>query len=1185
MLKLQRLELAGFKSFVEPAELDFSGATTAIVGPNGCGKSNLSDAVTWVLGERSAKNLRGQTMEDVIFNGSRGRKPLGMAEASLTLQTDPDFPHAENGRLVIGRRVYRSGEGEYFLNGRKVRLKDVRDLLMDTGLGIRTYSVIEQGQIGMILSGKPQERRRLLEEAAGITRYKERKRIAEIKLEEAMGNLHRLDDIISELERALRSLKRQAGAARRFAERREAHRDLLRRVLVGRWARLASELDGVAQSMRATQDREAALNAGIHGAEAELAAGRERLEAVAEALAARHDEQARLAARIEGRQQFLTGSRDRSQELAERISNGEALATQRAAEVEQRRAAIAELEATEQRLTEECRQAADHVDSDSDQLSAAEESVRAAESELETRRSELLASTGHLNELRNQQHREQLEREKGEYRVQRLIQELESRSAKLDSAKAEAASAESRWRTLKEQCERQGAELEQAAKELESQTTQRASEEQRGTALRQELARMEQRQQMLRELSEAHAERREQLEAALAAEGLLSPAFLDRQVRAPEGWEQALDDYLDRLAEAIVLPGDWDGLELVTALSNRTGSLALLRPLDEDEPRRPVIQDEAIVDSLASALGLPEPVASALPPAYLVREPADAQRLARAHPGVTFLSQDRVMARGGLLQLRTGAARPGVLSRESQLAELETAVPKQRNVLQELESRLAELRARETDLQEKRRQAEEALTKAQQERAVAEARHADSSAQLRRLQVEHDTLTTERAEIERELARLGETSVRVADERDEAEGRHQRLEAAFDDLQQQVERAKESRAQLRAEGASRRGHLQLVEERLESHRRNLQRVREEISAGREQVEAWKQEAERLRERRTELQKEIESAELDLQQALEESEDAAGAVAAEQERLDEQRKAVRELEASLAELRTQRDAVRDELGTTRVREAELKQDAEHLGSTFREHFQTALPEDPGEVPADLAELEADLERLKERLDKMGPVNLLAAEEFEEQDQRHEFLTTQRADVARSVESLQTTIREINQTSSERFRKTFDEVNESFGRTFTDLFEGGEAEMRLMDEDDLLESGIEIMARPPGKRPQNIMLLSGGEKALTAIALLFALFRTKPSPFCILDEVDAPLDDVNTLRFVEMLKRMAGETQFVVITHNKLTMEAASRLYGVTMQERGVSNLVSVELDQIQPPTNVAKGERAGEAASA
>src|SRR3954453_8332893 len=402
MLKVERLQISGFKSFVDPVEVRFAGGVTAIVGPNGCGKSNLSEATTWVVGGESARPVRGGSMEDVFFNGSDTHKPLGMAECVLTLRTDLSFPGAEDGRITIGRRVFRGGEGQYRLNGKVVRLKEVKDLLMDTGLGIRAYSVIEQGKIGMILSGKPQERRKLIEEAAGITRYKARKSIAEIKLQEAMSNLLRLDDVISEVERALRSLKRQAGAARRYQEKEKEYRELLEAVLLGRWAALAARLGELKGRIEDATSREAALAADLHRDEAALVAGRERLDELARRMADRHQKVAELGAVIEGRQEFLKANRQTVQELGERAAQGRALADRRETEIAAHGEALGELDERRQELTAEREQAAAAVDEDERQIAAAERDLKQVAARVDGFRSQMLAAAAEINHPTNQ---------------------------------------------------------------------------------------------------------------------------------------------------------------------------------------------------------------------------------------------------------------------------------------------------------------------------------------------------------------------------------------------------------------------------------------------------------------------------------------------------------------------------------------------------------------------------------------------------------------------------------------------------------------------------------------------------------------------------------------------------------------------------------------------------------------
>ena len=589
----------------------------------------------------------------------------------------------------------------------------------------------------------------------------------------------------------------------------------------------------------------------------------------------------------------------------------------------------------------------------------------------------------------------------------------------------------------------------------------------------------------------------------------------------------------------------------------------------------PAIDDPKVVLTLGEALGLPEDLAAALPPAFLVEDPADAARLARAHPGVAFLCRGGVWTAGGVIHVGAAEASPGLLERERDLAALDAAIPRLEGELREAEDRLARLVEERAERAREANRLETEIARLRQELAVAAARREDAEGRHRRLEEENVELDAEARQVDGDLERLSDAQRDLAGELAAAQETAAELTGRLDRLEAALDAAKSERESLREASAGRRGRLELLEERLESHDREMDRLRRETAEGERQVALWRDEAARLDRAAHDLEAELARAETELQGALEGRAAAEDEVLAAQARLDAHRQELRELEARIAAVREERDGVRAAAGELKVSQAGLEQDAAHLRDTFREAFAEELPATPeaGHAPPapppHLAEQEADLARTKDALERLGPVNVLAADEYAEQEERYTFLTTQRADVVSSVESLKKTIREIDQTSSERFVATFAEVNQNFGRVFTQLFRGGEAEMRLLDDEDLLESGIEIVARPPGKRTQNIMLMSGGEKALTAIALLFALFQTKPSPFCILDEVDAPLDDVNTVRFVDLLRQMSGGTQFIVITHNKLTMEAASTLYGVTMEEKGVSKLVSVELEEVQP----------------
>ncbi len=1193
MLKVESLEISGFKSFVDPVTVELAGGITAIVGPNGCGKSNLSEAMTWVLGEQSAKSLRGGTMEDVIFNGAENRKPLGMAECTLTLRTDPSFPSANDGRITIGRRVFRGGESQYRLNGKITRLKEIKDLLMDTGLGLRAYSVIEQGKIGMILSGKPQERRKLIEEAAGITRYKARKNVAEIKLQEATANLLRLDDVISEVERALRSLKRQASAARRYQEKEREYRDLLARVLVGRHRLQSAHLAKLRAGLEEATAREAGLAADLHRDEAALAAGRERLDELASEVAARHQRVADLAAAIQGRQEFLKANRQTVTEIGERAAQDRALAERREQETAGQADALAALEARRGELAEERTRAADAVDAEERRIADAERDLAQAAARVETLRAEMLHAAAALAGLRQRAQQSQIELERGSFRQHHLEEELDRRAHELRQAAEALAIAGERTAAVEASLAARVEEQQRIAAALEVTMRREAEAADRKRTLAGEIHDARQRQRLLADLARADAERRGALLAALADAGLAAPAFLAEQAQAALGWERSLDVYLGGLADAVVLPPGTGALDLARALAGRSrailleaGAAAGGELAGEQAGEHPAIDDPAVVLSLGEALRLPAALAAALPPAFLVRSAGDAERLARRHPGVAFLSREGVWVQAGSFHVEGETVTPGVLEREGELVALERAIPDLEAEHAHAAAELDRLVAERAGLAGEANRLQNETSQLRQELAVGRAREEDAAARHRRLGAERETLTSEQLETRREMERVAERRAQLQQELAAAEAGEGALTESLERAANEQESARAAREALRTASAGHRSRLELLDERLESHDREVARLAAEVASGRRQVTAWREEAERLAARRGQLDGELARTEAELQQALEQRDEAEEAVLAEQEELDAHRQQVRGLDERIAGHRARRDQVRAEIEELRVAAASRRQDVEHLAASYREHFGEELPpaappaavsaesresREPAEPaePAEVIELEAELARCKAALERLGPVNVLAVQEHDEQEQRQVFLTTQRADVTQSVDSLRRTIREINEASSERFRATFELVNRSFGEVFVRLFRGGEAEMRLMDDEDVLESGIEIVARPPGKRLQNLMLLSGGEKALTAIALLFALFQTKPSPFCILDEVDAPLDDVNTVRFIDLLRELAGDTQFIIITHNKLTMEVAASLYGVTMEEKGVSKLVAVELDELQP----------------
>jgi len=1169
MLKLRRLEISGFKSFVDPVSLQFAEGITAVVGPNGCGKSNISDAISWALGEQSAKSLRSGTMEDVIFNGAERRKPLGMAEVTLVLETDPSFEGAQEGEIVINRRVFRGGEGQYRLNGKRVRLKEIRDLLMGTGLGLRAYSIIEQGKIGLILSGKPQERRRLLEEASGITRYKERRRVAEVKLEEAAANLLRLDDIVSEVERAIRSLKRQSSAARRYKTKQAEHDETLERVLGTRWSLLRARLAVTDRALTDAVDRESELVAGLHREEADLARRRQSIDDLAEAVGTLHRKDAELGARIEGRQHLIKGARENIEQIAERLAAGRGLAEERLAAISRNQACLLALEDDAEALDEHFSSAQERFEGGLSELTERAESLREVEERLARLRSRLLDSTAEGNDLLRRIHAQQLEREKAAVRRSHLEEEIVEHGVDLTEASEAAAAAGHLVEELEiAVAEHAGAvatgkETLDALLQCESgcSVLARTHEDEHRT--------LTHRRQMLEELARAEEQDRQRLVEALRECGLDDPVFLADRITPPLGWERSLDFYLASLGDVVVVPDDVDPLSLTRQLATLDVSAALLAPVDE-APELAQVEDSAVVGCLGDVVDLPAAYRRALRPAYLLEDAAEAERVAGSYPLLDFVSHEQVWIQGGLFHLASARRQPGSLERQQELAALDDELPRCEDRVAQARVELDEAIARRTAQAQTIHSAEGRLTESQRELAVAQARREDSDERLRRLERQTGTFVEDQRDLEEQIEQLGS----AAGELDRQLVEHQRLHAALgrdvDESVAAADRARDEREHLRTADAERRGELDLIEERRRGLRQEKDRLGREVEVSAEQQSRWQADEQRLGARRTDLEAAIGTAERELTSALEAQSSSHGEVVGEQQRLAEQRESLRADERAVESLRQQRENIREAVEAHRVDRARLESESQHLVEAFRDQLGR---EEPPEVVDEVSEeqlegLESELADCKRILERLGPVNLLAAEEHGEQTDRHQHLVTQRTDVEQSVQNLRETIREINQTSSARFLETFEQVNVHFGTIFTELFGGGEAEMRLQD-DDVLEAGIEIVARPPGKRLQNIMLLSGGEKALTAIALLMALFRTKPSPFCILDEVDAPLDDPNTVRFVTSLEKMATDTQFIVITHNKITMQAVTTLYGVTMQERCVSKTVTVTLDDVQP----------------
>jgi chromosome segregation protein len=1173
MLRLEKLEIHGFKSFYDPAALSFPAPMTAVVGPNGCGKSNICDAIIWVLGENRASHIRGETMDDVIFQGSARRRALSMGEVTLTLAAtngDAGHPASDEGRITINRRVFRTGESEFRLNGKRVRLKDISDILMDTGLGIRNYSVMEQGKIDLILSNKPQDRRKLIEEAAGITKYKTKRRAAELKLEETQQNLLRIDDTLSEVTRNLNSLKRQAGKARRHKELIDQLSTAKRSLYRGRIILAEAEQASAEVNVTAAETSEHGLAAQLGTDEAALAENRNLLTGRSSRASQIREEMATLQGEVERLRSFLQQSETNLTDLTQRIEAAGGQIAQLEQEGAEQQALLDEkTQQLDAARTERnnLRGIADQVERDRQEKA---DSVRGTEKALADSREVLMRTIARISEARNQVHQIEVAVEKCEFYLGKLSDQARKAAESRDGARTQMYDWEQRTRDAEQWL----TQSQQAAREA---IAHRDELNARRDAIRESLASTRDRVSQttykidsLRTLLASLEAQDEDVRRAIL-ELIPNAAPAAESVRATEGFEAALDTLLKDVSKAVVVDDAATAIEAIRRLRERGAGRGAFITLDYNATGEGSRRGDAVYAVVGQG-PVADAIRGAIPEAYIVGSLGEAIDRAEERPHATFVTLEGDVVRGPLVIGGKSEGVQGVFSIKRELADLEALVSSE-------ESRASGIAA---ELQ----QVEEELHAADDARMLAEERSRTAEQELRERRTHRERAGSELERYEKDLAVASEEATLYADEKDQLIARKN---AAIEELQ-------------RLEGQERdtheiiRGHeetLSVARQAFEEITEVASRARVDVETAAGNVNAIGREHENLSRivislgsRATQLQQELaalherrESTEV----AVEQSRGQLDTSLAQVHELSEHRVAIEaevaDLTARVQELETQAVASRDAWNAAKDTLFEAERRLDRSRSAFdllREQILLdlhagidALAE--VEPPADdeaRAALEMEVGKLTDQIEKIGPVNVLAIEEHQELEVRESFLRTQRDDLVQAIESLRQTIRKINLTSRELFRDAFTAVNESFGQIFANLFGGGAARMQLLDEDDLLESGIELVAQPPGKKNQSVALLSGGERALTALALLFAIFRYKPSPFCILDEVDAPLDEVNNDRFVRLVRDMSRDTQFIVITHSRRTMEAADVLYGVTMEEAGCSRLVSVSFADLE-----------------
>ena len=1237
-MRLNQLRISGFKSFPEQSEIAFDAGVTAIVGPNGCGKSNLIDAITWVLGEQSVRSLRGDRMEDVIFSGSDGRRPTATAEVRLRFsQVAALAAHNGHGEQVngsngnggspedgpdlvrdieVGRRLFRSGESEYLIDGRVCRLRDIQDLLMDSGVGVKAYAVVEQGKIGQVLGARPMERRQLLEEAAGVTKFKSRRRAAELKIEAARQNLTRVDDIIFELDGQRNALKRQAAKARRYRQLREDLRRWEKVQIAGASTALDQAIEALDTGLTDARSREQVAETRL--AELETAHERHRIEqaeadraatAAREAAHAHELNAGRLQQQIEFETQQVAGLGASAAALEE---EGETLAAQRSP----LRDELAERTEAARRCGAE-RQAAAATLRDAEAVQAtAQAAIDDLERGVEEAHAVVNAAASETAVLRQvtESAAEALERIDAD--IARLAAESGDLATETDGLAAEREEHAAAVTRRRSGLERIRTEREEHAARLEAANAAHEALAADARAREQELAGVAARIASLDELIESREGYGDAARVLLTAPD------------APVKHLGAVADHLqvDRKHELVVEAGLGDLLHALVVRRERDARSAMEFLAARGAGRCGFVVAEALDAGPASAAPAD---AGLVPFTDLVRVTgpcAGALRalLARYRLAPSFEAASQAAgATGGTVVTAEGAVfRGGAVVDGGGRSE-------QRSVLR-MRGELEELRVRQGAEQD-------ALRRLQEQQAARAAEAAEAAARLQAL--DEDERSQERKLLEAEhrmsrcddeqarLARRGEL-VRTEDRRAreeqsaatarQAEARESiaRLAAALQageqrhaDAQRKLADARAALQALTAEaGAARVAHAELAEraaaidaavERIEAAAADLDRRVQTCAAGRQ----------RALDERTALQASIAAAGTHVDEEVRQLDARRSEVRDLDERATGLRDRIAEQAQRVHAARQALDACRAERGELEIDKARVEAERATLAESCQESFQIGLDQ----VCAEVEQLERDgviaddarrlaasgddaaeaaeqppaepagpataddgsvpqpppaadiVARLRTRIERLGAVNMMAVEQFDELEERHAFLTTQRADLLDSIASTGEAIERINATTRERFRQAFDAVNEHLQQTFSTLFGGGAASLVLLDEADLLESGIDIVAQPPGKRLQSVQLLSGGEKALAAMALMFAIFKYRPSPFCLLDEIDAPLDDANIGRFVDVLRDMQDETQFVLVTHNRKTMEIADRLYGVTMEEPGVSKLVSVCLN--------------------
>lgn len=1159
-MRLKSIKLAGFKSFVDPTTALFPDNLTAVVGPNGCGKSNIIDAVRWVMGESSAKHLRGESMADVIFNGSNARKPVAQASIELVFDNSEGKIGGEYSgfsEISVRRQVTRDGQSGYFLNGTKCRRKDITDLFLGTGLGARSYAIIEQGMISRLIEAKPEELRVYIEEAAGISRYKERRRETENRMRRTQENLERLTDIREELGRQLERLSRQATAAEKYKDLKQQERTKSAELQALRWRGLNEQVEKLEKVIGELEVSVEARIAEQRRVDADIERLREQKNEVQDRFNSEQQAYYALGSEVARLEQSIQHQRERRQQLTEELQQVERGWEETSQHLAQDRERIAELKARLEEQKPELEISREREQEASETLATAEESMQRWQQDWDT--FNLTAS-----ESRRAAEVEQSRIQHLETSIERLgdrVDRLTKEQGGLDAGPVAEEMKQfedqaSICREQLEQSEHQAGDVQESILEIRREN---------GELGRQ----LDECRDQLQPLKSRHASLEALQKAAMGDDGavsdwlehheLLNNPRLADQLDVASGWEKAVEVVLGDVLQGVCVQGFDNVEQWIADLAH--GRVCLLTPQTDTT----TTLDNAIGAPLSARVSgnVPQMLYSI----YAVESLADALVIRpRLTAGQSVVTRDGIWLAGDWLRVvRQEDTEEGVLARRRELAELETRIADlEEQIAQTRErretgrERIAELEQQREDLQRQAARFSRELGEINAQISARQVRLEQVSMRRDRLGHELEESRQQQQQEQEQLRQARATLTEALDAMERDSGQKEDLLSRRDQCRSQLDDARQSARQSRDRAHHLAMEVQAAQTQLDSLQQNLMRMEAQVTQLTNRRELLSSQLNTSEDPSGELQKDLEEK---LAERLK-AENRLMAVRRELEDVDHQ---MRSLEAERQQFERQAQEVRSRLDQQRMQ----WQEARTRRSTVQEQLTEAqfdlqtlvnnLPED-----ADESVWNAELEQITQRINRLGQINLAAIDEYKTQSERKDYLDSQNKDLDDALRTLENAIRKIDRETRTRFKEYFDRINQGLQTLFPKVFGGGHAYLELTGED-LLDTGVAIMARPPGKRNSTIHLLSGGEKALTALSLVFSIFQLNPAPFCMLDEVDAPLDDANVGRFCNLVREMSSVVQFIYITHNKITMEMSDTLMGVTMHEPGVSRLVSVDVD--------------------